>query len=343
MFQFYQNSAVRTAGLVAIQEILNDPVIKLKEAKDVRWLSHEQAIKAIVRILPSVITSLEREATERGEPTAVGLVRVGKTYYFIASCYLLNSVLPHINQLSLVFQAKSIDLTLLRPTLSSTIEAIKGYRSAEFKDAETRISSDLSDFNIHFSATQKDDFRHNIQETYIDDLVAQLENRFPDSLEVEAFSILDPSKLPTDLTYYGNDKIALIGGKYCVGDDSDFTMEDLSSEWESFKHLLSDKYRQESMQFVLKQLATSGCTVAAMYPCLSQLASIALVLPISTAECERCFSAMKRVKTELRNRLTTSSLDQLLRISICGPDLKDYDFDQAVDEWGAMRNRRIQT
>ena len=60
LFQFYQNSAVRTAGLVAIQKILNDPVIKLKEAKDVRWLSHEQAIKALVRILPSVITSLER-------------------------------------------------------------------------------------------------------------------------------------------------------------------------------------------------------------------------------------------------------------------------------------------
>ena len=112
-----------------------------------------------------------------------------------------------------------------------------------------------------------------------------------------AFSILDPgpSKLPTDLTRYGNDKIAMLGEKYCVGDDSDFKVEDLSSEWESFKHLLSDKYRQESMRAVLKELATSGCTVAEMYPCLSKLACIVLVLPISTAECERCFSAMKRV------------------------------------------------
>ena len=135
-----------------------------------------------------------------------------------------------------MFQAKSIDLTLLRPTLSSTIEAIKGYRSAEFKDAETPISSDLTDFNIHFSATQKDDFRRNIQDKCIDDLVAQLENHFPDSLEVEAFSIFDPTKLHTDLTCYGNDKIALIGEKYFVGDDSDFRVDYLSSEWENFKH-----------------------------------------------------------------------------------------------------------
>ena len=79
LLQFYQNRAVRMAGLHATQEILNDPIIKLKEAKDVRWLSHEHAIKALIRILPSLITSLEREATERDEPTAVGLVKVVKT------------------------------------------------------------------------------------------------------------------------------------------------------------------------------------------------------------------------------------------------------------------------
>ena len=140
-----------------------------------------------------MITGLEREATERGEPTAVGLVRVVKTYYFIASCYLLSSVLSHINRLSHVFQAKSIDLTLLRPSLSSTIEAIKGYCSAEFKDAETRISSDLSDFNIHFSATHKDDFRRNIQEKYI---VAQLEIALQILLKWKHFPFLIPQNFP---------------------------------------------------------------------------------------------------------------------------------------------------
>ena len=79
-----------------------------------------------------------------------------------------------------------------------------------------------------------------------------------------------------------------------------------------------------------------------MYPCLSKLACVALILPISTAECERSFSAMKRVKTELCNRLITTTLDHLLCISMSGPDLKDYDFDRAVDEWGAMQNRIIQ-
>ena len=58
LFLFYQNSAVRMAGLHAIQEVLADPLVKLKQAKDVRWLSHEVAISSILRTMPSLIASL---------------------------------------------------------------------------------------------------------------------------------------------------------------------------------------------------------------------------------------------------------------------------------------------
>ena len=39
LYHFHHNNPVRTSGLYAIQEVLSDPVIKCKEAKDVRWLS----------------------------------------------------------------------------------------------------------------------------------------------------------------------------------------------------------------------------------------------------------------------------------------------------------------
>ena len=72
LFFFYQNSPVRMAGLHLIQEVFNDPIIKLTQAKDFRWLSHDAAINSIIRTLPSQIASLEREATECSEPTAEG-------------------------------------------------------------------------------------------------------------------------------------------------------------------------------------------------------------------------------------------------------------------------------
>lgn len=100
LFSFYQNSPVRMSGLHSIQAILNDPAIKLKEAKDVRWLSHDAAVAALLRTLPSLIASLDREASERGEPTVEGLLRFVKTHFFIATAHLLHKVLPHVSRLS---------------------------------------------------------------------------------------------------------------------------------------------------------------------------------------------------------------------------------------------------
>jgi len=111
LFFFYQNSAVRMASLHAIQEILDDPQIKCKLAKDVRWLSHDNAIKAVIRTLPSILVSLDREASENGEPTAHGLYKFMKSYKFVATAYLLSDVLPHLSRLSRIFQKENVDLS----------------------------------------------------------------------------------------------------------------------------------------------------------------------------------------------------------------------------------------
>ena len=80
LFSFYENSPVRTAGLKAIQDIFDSPSLNLKQAKDHRWLSHESACQTLRRTLPSVFASLQREASERGEPMADGLHRQMENY-----------------------------------------------------------------------------------------------------------------------------------------------------------------------------------------------------------------------------------------------------------------------
>ena len=76
-----------------------------------------------------------------------------------------------------------------------------------------------------------------------------------------------------------------------------------------------------------------------MYPQLTKLATIAAILPVSTASCECGFLAMKRIKTELRNRMKTSTLDQLMQINIEGLTMDSFDFEKAADLWGTMRSR----
>ena len=100
----YDYSPVRTASLRGIQEVLNDPKLKLTKASDVRWLSHEKAVDNLRKCLPSVITSLEQEASERHDAQALGLATFVKSYNFVATLLMLADVLPPLTHLSRAFQ-----------------------------------------------------------------------------------------------------------------------------------------------------------------------------------------------------------------------------------------------
>ena len=94
------------------------------------------------------------------------------------------------------------------------------------------------------------------------------------------------------------------------------------------------------MHEIFKLLCTDN-VLHDMFSQLAKLAAIGVLIPVSTAECERAFSTMNRIKTDLRNHLKTSSLDCLMRISIEGPPIAQFNFERAADIWGGMHKRRI--
>ena len=67
LYCHFKNSSVREASLHQIQEVMEEPVLCLKKAVHTRWLSHNKAVTAICRTLPSLLTTLEREVAERDE------------------------------------------------------------------------------------------------------------------------------------------------------------------------------------------------------------------------------------------------------------------------------------
>ena len=60
-----------------------------------------------------------------------------------------------------------------------------------------------------------------------------------------------------------------------------------------------------------------------------------------SVDCERGFSAMGRIKTKLRSRLTNHALNSLMFISIEGCDIPNFDFDAVLKKWSLIRNRRL--
>lgn len=79
---------------------------------------------------------------------------------------------------------------------------------------------------------------------------------------------------------------------------------------------------------------------SSMFPILSKLACIHKTLPPHTADCERDFSRMKLIKTNIRNKMGEDSLDYLMRISINGPPCDKFPFDEAVKVWAEKKERR---
>jgi hypothetical protein len=93
------------------------------------------------------------------------------------------------------------------------------------------------------------------------------------------------------------------------------------------------------VQDVMCELVKEDKSVS--FPNCSHLLAIALVLPVATAECERGFSTMKRIKTALRNRMEGTKLLSLMVISIQGVETQDMKFRPAVETWFGLRKRRI--
>ena len=115
----------------------------------------------------------------------------------------------------------------------------------------------------------------------------------------------------------------------------------LVSSREGLKRLFVNSFSYMSMPQMTNLLSTDP-SLQDMYPQFSKLASIEALVPVSTADCEHSFSTMNQVKTKLRNRMTTSTLDSLIRISMEGPPLPQFNFERAADIWATLRNRRLQ-
>ena len=159
---------------------------------------------------------------------------------------------------------------------------------------------------------------------------------------LEAFSVLDPAGLIGQdaiaeehleilLDHYNEDGAMGINKVKRIDEYRDFT-----SFAKSHKKLKLCTTLQELAIEVLGNKSIYG-----LFPLVSQLIVHALVLPTSTTDCERCFSTMKRVKTESRNRMNTQILDKLLRVGLEASGETEFNFKEAAQCWVRAKYCRL--
>ncbi|KAK9690071.1 hypothetical protein RND81_09G102900 [Saponaria officinalis] len=77
-----------------------------------------------------------------------------------------------------------------------------------------------------------------------------------------------------------------------------------------------------------------------IYYLIDRLVRLVLTLPVSTASAERAFSAMKLIKTALRNRMEDDYLTDSLIVCVEKGISKEFDIDSIIDEFASKKDRR---
>ncbi|KAL4378745.1 hypothetical protein GQ457_02G028860 [Hibiscus cannabinus] len=153
-------------------------------------------------------------------------------------------------------------------------------------------------------------------------------------------SALDPKD---SFKSFDMDKICLLVNKHYPEDFSTQEKCWLSCELQHF-HLDVQRnpklYKLSTLSQLSKALVDTGKAIA--YPLIDRLIRLVLTLPVSTATCERAFSAMSIVKTMLRNRMKDDFLSDILVVYIEKAITKRFDLDSIIDDFANMKVRRVQ-
>jgi hypothetical protein len=340
VYRYFSNSAVRTENLKEIQRVLDMPIVKLQEAKDVRWLSHHQAVTAMLKCFPAVITTLEFEAEGRHCPTARGLVLQLRKFTFLAFLHMMADVLPHLKIMTQLFQTQNSNFSLVNATVRSISTVIRAFLiqpGPRFLELEGYILDACTGLGIEYTEEKRNVFLRQVFHPYIERLLEQLEDQFPDLSILKNITIMDPASIsyPQDQDYlatYGDQEIDDL-----ILHFTNLDGEAMRREWQVLRNMLAEK-QASTLQDILGELASQHKRTL---PNFSKIATTALVLAASSADCERGFSHMRLVKTYMRNRMSDSTLDALLLLAIEGPPRQDFPFDEAVTRWAGMRQRRV--
>ena len=108
------------------------------------------------------------------------------------------------------------------------------------------------------------------------------------------------------------------------------------AEWRQLKRVVLDQMYPRDSTAKLWELISMHHKE--QFPNLTILAALALAHPVHTSDCERAFSCQNRITTPLRNRLSSTHCDQLMRVKIEGRHLELND---AVRVWRHQRQRML--
>lgn len=330
---FFSCSPQRTAIL--------DGIVKKRLPRSVptRWNFHSRSVNTVFEYREELIECMKAIQTGdeiRNSSTiaqASGLAEILKTETFVFWLSFFHRVMVYVDILYSQLQKRQSDASTIRNHISAFEREMMKIRESI---AEISSSSDISDMpkKRRCAAEIRSDWEREAVEV-CDIIICQAKDRyrftghlvasslfqssefenfnksFPEALlmnTVEVYSFLDVKKLRTELSIvYGMEEFRTMSGAVSL---FDFLTQ----------NNLCDTF--------------SECV---------KLLKVLITIPMTTAEAERCFSTLKRIKTFLRNSMSQERLSALAMLSIERDfvlQIKDFN-EKVIDKFSGSKSRRM--
>jgi len=182
-----------------------------------------------------------------------------------------------------------------------------------------------------------------IAQAYVVKVIESLQQRFPDLKLFNAAKLFSPVCFSTDLTLlHRNARLWLQSfiDHFCTNVGNLFDERGLKSELRGFLdtlHISCGGLKMHQAWMVY----SSNLDYVGRYPHMTKLWQAVLVIPASTASCERGFSTQNHIKSTLRCSLVLETLEAQMRVAMAKIPIEAIDFEQVWVKWCAMKGRRL--
>ncbi|XP_057209014.1 zinc finger MYM-type protein 1-like [Triplophysa rosa] len=308
---------------------------RLPTSSSVRWNFHSRAINTVfehreglIRCFETIRDSGDFDPVTTREAGGFAMLLEDQDFNFFLQ--LFHNIMPHVDILYAKLQKKDIDSVHIKGSIQQFQQDIQKIRNSLHSlvnqssegasqpkrrrllspDVHERIATEVCDTILQHTMERFCFTSHLVSATLLQaDRFEQYTVAFPEdalSRTLKAYPVLNGSKLKTELSliYYKEEF------RTCCGAVD-----------------LLQLFKENNLEEVFSETVT--------------LLKILITTPMTTAEAERCFSTLKRVKTFLRNSMTQERLNALAMLSMEKRMVTEIiDFNQKVIEKFASQKER---
>lgn len=325
-YNWFSNSPKRRDEYKALFQTINcgDSPLKILKVCDTRWLSIEPAV---VRILAQWKELKLHFSMARERCYTAGLLweMYNDESNRLYLCFL-KSILHDVQIGIKVFEGENMDPVKLLETLMTVLRSIcvriiiPGAATTDKDFLTIRVEDHLDPvahlghlFESHASKSNiSSQALANIRKRCIDfnvKLAKEIQHRIPSNYEIlDKVTLLSPENTLKQI----KDPHALVDLARELGFD-DQTIDTIVQQWKTI-HFTEWDTSGDSVKFWAQVSKYKNAAGVNTFQELANLAIAVLSLPHSNAEVERLFSVMNMVKSKLRNRLCTLTLNSIIMI-----------------------------